>query len=599
MRRLLLAVALLASVVAPAAAASAASADRADAGARMAGTPDRPACSAPTLAFGRERYVAQQDDVARIVVLLGDSQRGESVWLSVGREDGPYHAGVSLVDGNGDGNVTVLFDAVAAGSGRPNATFRAAAEGDRVAVGSESSLDGPLPQSTYDLTVRDGACVRADATLVVEGPGPVSLGAYRGPAGLFDDLTMPTAVREALAGEDLSAQPDEDYVEDVDGVGVLHGDVVVLALRAPLASAFRTARGGNDTARFRALLGDVVTVRVVEAGAVLNSHEEPERYRLPDFGRWRVVADPGNDTYYVVVDAGAPVAGSFRSKDYGETGAAYTVETSVPGAGNASTAVGFVVPDAEVAPSPPAGRVVLAPVADATVAGTTNLPDGERVVVRLDGTARSLPVQRRTTVRDGRFAASFYLRNYDPGTRFDVVVRHGGETIATAPGRVGPAATVRFDDRRAYVQHVERVAVDHVELTHGGFVVVRRGSVDGPVVGRSTYLPPGDHSDVRVYLDASLDGDVTLVAVAHRDAGADETFQPGLEAAFQGGDPSDAARFVDVDGASTPTATPSPVVTPPGTAPPASRVPGPGAMAAAVALAAAALLAARAGGGRQ
>lgn len=550
--------------------------------------PSAAACPHRELAFDNPRYFVRRGDEVRFTVVLRDSNRGESASLSVGGTDAAYHASVTLVDGDGDANVTVVFDTAAAGSGRPNETFRAAADADRVAVGSETSLDGPLPRDTYDLTVRDGACARADASLVVGASGPVAVGAYRGSGGLYDELTSPAAVGEALARGELATHPGYGFLPD-DAVGVFPGDVLVLALHAPLRSNYSAVSGENDTARFRDLLGEGVTVRLVESPDVVDTHEEPERYRLPDFGRWRVVADPTTDAYYAVVDTAAPVAGDFPKKDYGEEYAAYVVEASVAGVGNDTTAVGFLAPDAAVSTPPTRDVAVVAADRSATVAGTTNLPDGASVTVRLEGPA-PLPATAAARVDGGRFSATFDLRGLDPGAPLTVVVRHGGETLASVPGRVGPAATVRFEDRRAYVQHAESVTVDHVALTHGGFVVVRRGSADGPPVGRSRYLPPGNHTDVRVPLDASLDGDVTLVAVAYRDAAGDEAYQPGVEAAYAGGTPADSARLSDLDG--TPTATPTPSPAPKRTTRTEGGhddVPGFGAVAAVLALAAAVL----------
>jgi len=75
----------------------------------------------------------------------------------------------------------------------------------------------------------------------------------------------------------------------------------------------------------------------------------------------------------------------------------------------------------------------------------------------------------------------------------------------------------------------ETVTVRAVNVSAGGFVAIhRRSFVDGAViesfVGTSGYLDAGLHRDVRVPIDAELDGDAELVAVVYRDDG-DERFE--------------------------------------------------------------------------
>lgn len=68
------------------------------------------------------------------------------------------------------------------------------------------------------------------------------------------------------------------------------------------------------------------------------------------------------------------------------------------------------------------------------------------------------------------------------------------------------------------------VTVDEVELSDGGFVSVHTGSPNGPIVGSSSYLDSGTHSDVEISLDESVEESTTLYVTAHSDTNANEQF---------------------------------------------------------------------------
>lgn len=325
--------------------------------------------------------------------------------------------------------------------------------------------------------------------------------------------------------------------------------------------------------------------------------EDPGEFRFGDFAGRRVVADPGNDTYYVVLDPTAPVdvdgPGEFVHEHELE---GYRVHLRTPpdarlptGAReNVTTSVRFVDVIAGVDAVDPQPRMGAA--RNVTVSGSAVLPPGDAVVVRVRGDDGEFSTERRVVVgADGAFAASVDLSALSAGERFEVVLRVDGTVFDRTTGRVSPWAVVRFDGGERYVQHVEVVRVDAVSTTDGGFVSVRRESAPGASLGHSAYLPPGNHTDVRVPLDAPLDGNVTLLAVVHRDDG-DREFERA-DGPYRAGDPSAAATLVDVDGTPTATTTTTGSSTPTATAPDAGPIPAPGPLGALVAVVVAALAA--------
>ncbi|APX96800.1 DUF7282 domain-containing protein [Natronorubrum daqingense] len=87
-------------------------------------------------------------------------------------------------------------------------------------------------------------------------------------------------------------------------------------------------------------------------------------------------------------------------------------------------------------------------------------------------------------------------------------------------------ASITFADQER--EDGERVVVDSVDLSEGGFVAIYAGdSVADPdaVLGVSESLESGEHADVEIDLEEPLEDDQTLVAVAHHDTTDDGSFE--------------------------------------------------------------------------
>lgn len=86
-------------------------------------------------------------------------------------------------------------------------------------------------------------------------------------------------------------------------------------------------------------------------------------------------------------------------------------------------------------------------------------------------------------------------------------------------GGDGEPASVTLDDQNS---DGASVIVQHATLSDGGFIVIHDES--GAVLGHSTHLDAGDHSNVEVSLDNPITSTQTLIAMAHTDDG-DETYE--------------------------------------------------------------------------
>ncbi len=519
-------------------------------------------------------YREHRGDVVLIPVALPNGTTTATVTVKGNGTD--YASTLSLHDGSGDGRVTLVWNTYLAGAEPPNATFRAAAAGDTVAVRNSSLVVGRLDGGTYDLRVATGPdATPADRTTLTLAADRNATATVLTAAGeRFANLTSLAEVSAARRSGAL-ARPPAVTLGDGRVRAVVPGDLVVFEVHAPgLAGAFATAEGPNETARFRAVLGRAFRLRLVEHRATIQVHEDAAVAGLGNATRRRVVADPANDTYYALVDTGAPVSTNPDNDAFTEDGEAYVVVASYPpfaesrydARDKGSAVVQFVQPPVSVAVSTPTG-----PNGTVTVAGTAGVPLGSEVVVRLRGDSTSLPVERRARVEaDGRFEATFRLPSLSANASFDAVVRHDGEPVVDVPATAPPAATLDLEDAVSSEQGIRRPLVDSVEATHGGFVVVRRGSADGPVVGVTGLLAPGEHHDVHLATVEPVVGNATLVGVVHRDVDADGAFDPAIDAPYPGADPVDRASFVDFDATPTPTATATPTLPTPSPTPTAT-----------------------------
>ncbi len=113
----------------------------------------------------------------------------------------------------------------------------------------------------------------------------------------------------------------------------------------------------------------------------------------------------------------------------------------------------------------------------------------------------------------------------------------------TAAGQLGAGVQVTFLNQSAGVTFTDTepnkttVTIERVVVPEGGFLVVHEaqnvtgeyateGQVEvGGVVGNSTYLEPGAHSNVVVELNESIDSTQTLVAMPHRDTNDNRQYE--------------------------------------------------------------------------
>lgn len=339
-------------------------------------------------------------------------------------------------------------------------------------------------------------------------------------------------------------------------------DTLVFELRGSgLEDVIADQPGPNATARFFAAFDGTVgnvTVRHLHPGA----SQAPAVLDLRNHTATTVVPDPGNETYYVVVDLpDASMDGlngdelhwsELRSGEYRAT--IELAATSALAGPNESVAteLSVRVPTAHFDAPHGTRRVFVAPAADQTVAGTTPVAPGTDLTVRIYDDLGNRLDSETVTVQNGTgeqnyFAATFDFADFSPGQNVTVTVELAGGRmlLGSRTGQEGTRGVVEPLD--ASVNLTRRgltdsgVVVENAILSHGGYVAVHHDSADGEVLARSEAIAPGETYGRFLELDVALESNTTLVVVAHRAGPGDSLGEPYTE---NGSVVADSVEFV-------------------------------------------------------
>jgi hypothetical protein len=93
------------------------------------------------------------------------------------------------------------------------------------------------------------------------------------------------------------------------------------------------------------------------------------------------------------------------------------------------------------------------------------------------------------------------------------------ETTEAETETENATASVTFEDQQL---NDSSIVVAEINLSEGGFVAVF--SQDGDLLGNSSYLESGEHANVTVELNGTLEREQVLVVTPHMDTNGNETF---------------------------------------------------------------------------
>jgi PGF-CTERM protein len=551
------------------------------------------------------RVTEHRGDVVAVPLSVGNASDAR---VRVESAAGPYEADVSLTDADGDGRVELRWNTYLAGHGD---AFAAAGE-DAASTDDRRPLDGRVAAGNHTLTVTvdgervDGATVRLEP---VPDPSVAALAPLPGRAEAPRSLAEMRSARAAGA------------VAPADGVGV-SGSLVV-AVEAPgIEGALAAQNGGNASARFQGLTdSDGFAFSVREDPTTVTTMKPPIRLGVVGAGA-DVLADPANDTYYVVYDVDEAPRRVDRPH-YPEVQADDLFNANV----TIGTASGLVAERRTATVEEV--RVVewwvdldddavpyVRPAPDQSLVAATTLPNGSRVTVAVEAGAE-MSAQRTVTVADNQITASFNFSSLPRGQALTVRYLVDGEALPTHQWRDRAAAEARVapDAYGVSVENVTRTGESvrplsvlvNATVPDDAIVVLHAGAADGPVVGTSGSLSAGTYPRLAVNATRDVGGTEQVVAVVHRDEEWDGQFDgeapvvvDGRPLAATGSVPAPPTESTTPTASESPTATASPTPASPAgtqssptTAPTTTTSPGFGPLAALVAVALVALLARR------
>ncbi|UIP00277.1 surface glycoprotein [Halobaculum sp. CBA1158] len=399
------------------------------------------------VSFAEGTTEVPQGDVAEIDLELSDAATEGT--LIIGSESAGYQANVSFTDGDGDGEVTVLFNTYAAGSTGNGTVIEAAGEDDSATLDNSGNadltdLDNLLDNGEYELAVSTGS---AQTTT----DNPTDLGSIFIAERSTDDQQLWTAPGGV---SDFDADGDDDVDEDdvtaliEDGAvtqddTITAGDYVIHQVTATGLEGVIDANGG--------LLGAVengnITVEITQTNPGRNA--DPKEVNVTETAANNnnngIRAIEGDGAFYLIVDSGEiELEDSGNSVEPGdEFNASITVaDDRLLGSSDAEdeetvTSSFTVEEESTELDSDP---VEVEAAEDQQVSGTTNLAPGTELTIRVrsdDGTQpRFFNTQTVTVQADGSFNASFGFADQSAEDEFSVTVRQGGSTIASADGLV-------------------------------------------------------------------------------------------------------------------------------------------------------------------
>jgi|GEM_PF-3295158 len=468
-------------------------------------------------------------DVARgdVVQIPITVPAGANATIYVQRTTNAVTSRAVLADEDGNGRIVAVLNTY---------TGRLSTRGDDRVVSSRVPREPPLPADTYSVSVEsaDGA---GRSTLRVRAGALDRLAVWRAPNGT-PNVSSAAAVRSAIADGHL-----------VRATALGPRDHLVIQVNAPgLTGAYDAASAANETERLHSVLSTHGRLSIVERYPT----PEQRRAHLAVFGPGTtVLPDPTNGTFYVGLNLSkVPVLrGDDPAEHFAFEEQYFRVTLGLDAASNLTagneTLRAYVDDPVAQIDRAPDDRVHLFPTGNQTVTGTTTVGTGLNVTVvvhasddpetdqnesfvrRTDATVRSTESERENT-----FRATLDLQDAPTATPVQVDIRFENQSLLEAhvQGRIAGTASslaVRGVEHQTYTQ----VRVD-VGLARGGFVVLHAGSPDGPVVGTSQYLPPGQ-TNARVYVGRPTDAE-TVVAVAHADTNHNEWFDgPGIDTPYQ------------------------------------------------------------------
>lgn len=340
--------------------------------------------------FANNTVAEDRGDVAQFTVTL---EGADGARVRIGSRAVNYLAVFTVVDADGDGQVTVNYDTFVAGQD-------ATASGITATGGDEirnyrlvtEPLASPLDAASYDLSLSVGGTETDVGTLTLNERSTGEARTWIAPADA--DAESAAAIRQVVTRNRTLAQGDLAIVE-VEASG-LYGYV----------DEMDDLNNASTGLSFTVTETDLGPNEIAQNASLENA---------------TLVTDSASDRFFVVIDtsdleANNTYEATFRINDSNPLLAEGEVQ-------NASTTF-TVQPRRLTFDSVTEDGVVQVPAGSGRLSGTTTLAPGSEFTVELRSTGASpfLDRQTVTVAPDGTWNATFDLNGAEPGTEFEVIV---------------------------------------------------------------------------------------------------------------------------------------------------------------------------------
>ena len=330
----------------------------------------------------------QVGDVAAITVNLENSNTAE---VSIGtNESVSYKFNATVTDGNGDGNVTLLFNTYLAGQG-DSEVVTTLNEDDTVDVNLNPTLGDngqPIAPGDYPLSVSIGGQEQNVGTLVLNQRSTDSISVWTAPAQT--DISNAEDVYSSVTNNSEIAQGDKTIIQ-VQASG-LYGYL-------------------EDFSNLNGSGANGLTLQVTRTNAPPNSPT------ASFYANETIIPDSENNTFFAVVDTADLAAGGEYEATFAVNGSAnpYVAAGETE---SVSTTFTVVQPEADFTFQ---GEQLTLGGSEAQLSGTTNLAPGTEVNLRVQSNSNANPFLKTATAtvnQDGTFNATFDMSGIPQDTEF-------------------------------------------------------------------------------------------------------------------------------------------------------------------------------------
>lgn len=346
------------------------------------------------VSLARKVLVEQRGDVLDVPLSFAGPAAGGFAEVTLGSPDVYFEVTVTVEDTDGDGTATIRWNT----ADSTNATAGVWVQGGQGEVAVETGVDDPVVTGEYPVSVSYAGSETDVGTAVLEARTTDGVSVLTAPASA-SGFERVTEVKSTASGTDAVA---------MDRLTLSHDWLIVRVRASGLGGYVDTAGDLDGTSG--------LSLTVLESESSVTANEDRATV---DLGDARLLAAPGEDTYYLVTQPLIPRNGEIEPGDEFEV--TFAVDGSenpvTDGTQEATTTFTVVNGTASVDDDP----LRLPAAVGATVTGDSTFAPGTELTVTLRSTGGQSPfvVDRSVVVgSDGTWSASFDLSEYDEGTDF-------------------------------------------------------------------------------------------------------------------------------------------------------------------------------------